>query len=121
MNVLVLRPQKTAGGNLILGEQQAPPPPTGPGTITSSALTFNSGEPHESAPFVATVLTLGFPPTIVLVQGGLVSQFSSVPEDHYFCQFTNAALQQGAYYGVQWKRTDIGDYGANGFEVLRAT
>lgn len=120
MNTLILRSQRTVGGALVLGAVQALAP-SGPGTLTSSSLTFNNGEPHESAPFIATVLTLDVPPTIVLVKQGLTSVFSAVPEDHYFCSFADAALTIGVYYGVHWHRTDIGTRGAHGFEILQAT
>lgn len=118
MNQLILRPQRAPGG-LILGSQQVLPP-SGPGTITSNALTFNNGEPHISAPFTATVVTLDPVPTIVAVKQALTSYFSATPEEHYECTFTDAALQIGVFYGVHWHRTDIGTHGAHGFEVLQA-
>lgn len=108
-------PQR-ASGNAIFGPQQFA---TLAAWLTSSALTFNNGEPHIDAPFIATVLDLTTS-AVVARKAGLTAVFSSVPEDHYEIAFTDSALVLDTFYAVWWNRFDIGTHGAHGIEILQA-
>lgn len=107
-----------ASGNAVFGAQRSAAL-TGPGTLTSSWITWNDGAPHVFAPFICYVSDVDSG-ALILKKTGLTAALAS-DGVHYQCAFADAALVRGTWYAVRWRRADIGaPYGINGFELLQA-
>lgn len=108
---------QAAGGNAIwaVGDLTAP---SGPGRITSGAMTWNNGVPHRAAPIDTIVRSVDGLTTVVVKQGLVTAQDG---DGDWVVSFQDAAAVIGQWYRLDHRRTDVGSRGAIGTEFVQAT
>lgn len=114
---LIFAQQRPASGSAIIFGVMGSAALAGPGRITSGALVWNTGSPHRTAP-VECILRSIDGLTTVVAKPGLTTQ-QDVDGD-WVVDFRDAAAVIGQWYRADYRRTDVGTFGAIGSEFVQA-